>query len=308
MQAGNFQTESYERYGSEIKTSSYSRQTSGTLAIYLKEIRKAPLLTADAEKETGMKVIAGDEEAVKKMISANLRLVVKIAKKYINRDLAFLDLIEEGNIGLIKAVHKFDPTRGYRFSTYATWWIRQSIERAIINQSRVVRLPVHISDEINRMLKTSKSLTLELKREPAPLEIAEKMQTTVRNISKLSMLIKKASSLDNSLDKETDSNFDYNLNDILVDPSQKDPSHDVEIHGRNMEIRRWLSILNDAERRIIEMRFGMDASCEYESMTLERIGKLFGVTRERIRQIEKTAIEKLRKYTGKYHIEIGDVI
>ena len=163
---------------SQAGKSSYSANTSENIAIYLKEIRKVPLLTAESERELAYKVQAGDKAAKDLMISSNLRLVVKIAKKYLNRGLPFLDLIEEGNMGLIKAVEKFDPARGYRFSTYGTWWIRQCIERAIVNQSRVVRLPVHISDEINKMLKISRELTLRYNRDPDVSEIAKEMETT----------------------------------------------------------------------------------------------------------------------------------
>lgn len=284
---------------------SYRYSATENLSIYLKEIRRTPLLTAKEEIEIALKVQEGNEEAVTKMIASNLRLVVKIAKKYVNRDLPLLDLIEEGNIGLIKAVHKFDPSRGYRFSTYATWWIRQSIERAIINQSRVIRLPVHVSDEINKMLKTTKSLTLELQRHPTTDEIAEAMNTTAKNIAKLSMLVKKTGSLDNSLDQDTDADFDYSLQDVIEDTTTHPPHFELDLKDRSMEIGRWLSILNDTERSIIKLRFGIG---EEEGMTLEKIGTLFGVTRERIRQIEKVAIEKLKKYTGRNNISLEDMI
>lgn len=274
-----------------------------SLAIYLKEIRKTPLLSATDEKVIAAKVRNGDEDAVKIMIASNLRLVVKIAKKYIHRELPFQDIIEEGNIGLIRAVHKFDHRKGYRFSTYATWWIRQSIERAIVNQSRVVRLPVHVSDEINKMLKNSKELNLHFKREPTVEEIAEKMQTTVRRVSTLSMLLKRSVSLDHSLDQESNNDFNFNLQDILEDKSVNSPQHNIYISDRKMEIARWLSILNETERSIIKLRFGIDKG---ESMTLECIGKQFGVTRERIRQIEKMALDKLKKYTNMCNITMND--
>lgn len=289
------------------KPSSY-RHNSESLAIYLKEIRKKPLLNAREESETGIKVLEGDKNATDLMIESNLRLVVKMAKKYINTELDFLDLIEEGNIGLIKAVQKFDPYRGYRFSTYATWWIRQSMERAIVNQSRVVRLPVHVSAEVNRMLKTSRIMTLELKREPTLQEIADKMQVSITQVSKLHIFIKRASSLDNSLDQESEGNFDYSLQNILTDPNQETAYHKVVQHERKAEIERWLEILSEVERRILEMRFGINREEEEtERMTLDSIGKIFGVTRERIRQIEKIALEKLRRHTAKYHITLSDV-
>ncbi len=290
-------------YPSHRDSPGLSKNSSESLAIYLKDIRKTPLLSAAAEKEVAIKVRKGDEIAVETMVSSNLRLVVKIAKKYINRDLPFQDLIEEGNIGLIKAVHKFDHKKGYRFSTYATWWIRQSIERAIINQSRVVRLPVHISDEINKMLKSSKELNLTLNREPTTEEIAERMQTTPRKVSGLSMLLKKAASLDNSIDQETAGDFDYSLQDVLEDTTVNAPHYEIYMEDRKMEIARWLSILNETERSIIKLRFGID---EGDSMTLEKIGKQFGVTRERIRQIEKLALEKLRKYTELCNLSMKD--
>lgn len=284
--------------------SSYSTNASENIAIYLKEIRKVPLLTAESERELAYKVQADDKAAKDLMISSNLRLVVKIAKKYLNRGLPFLDLIEEGNMGLIKAVEKFDPARGYRFSTYGTWWIRQCIERAIVNQSRVVRLPVHISDEINKMLKITRELTLRYNRDPDVSEIAKEMDTTTHNIAKLSILIKKAASLDNSLEQDSSSDFNYNLQDILEDTSTNPPGHDLDMKDRRMEIGRWLETLNETEQSIIKMRFGLDKD---DGMTLENIGKLFGVTRERIRQIEKAAIDKLRKYTLRCNIRMTDI-
>ncbi len=310
MQAGNLLVESSNGCVGKKRESTYVHENAENLALYLKEIRKTPLLTAEEEKKVGLKVMAGDKQAIDRMTSSNLRLVVNIAKKYIDRGLPFLDLIEEGNIGLIRAVQKFDPRKGYRFSTYATWWIRQSMQRAIINQVRIIRLPVHVSDEINRMLKASKALTLELKREPALSEIAERMGTTVSKVTNLSMLIKKAGSLDDSLDHETDANFDFAMQDVLADSSQESPSHHVEVAGRNSEVRRWLSVLSDTERRIIEMRFGISEEEEKstEGMTLQCIGEVLGVTRERIRQVEKLAIEKLRDYTRRGHISLESMV
>lgn len=310
MQAGNLLVESSDGYKEKRVGGDYGNEKAENLALYLKEIRKIPLLTAEDEKQVGMKAMAGDKQAVDRMISSNLRLVVNIAKKYLERGLPFLDLIEEGNMGLIRAVQKFDPRKGYRFSTYATWWIRQSMQRAIINQVRIVRLPVHVSDEINRMLKTSKALTLELKRDPSLFEIAKRMGTTVNKVTELSLLIKKASSLDDSLDHETNANFDFAMQDVLADSSQESPSHHVEVTGRNSEIRRWLTLLSDTERRIIEMRFGISEEVEEpaEGMTLQCIGEILGVTRERIRQVEKLAIEKLRDYIRRGHISLESMV
>lgn len=272
----------------------FSKNVSDNLAIYLKEMRRTPLLTAKEEKKLAVETFAGNQEAIKQMIAANLRLVVKIAKKYVKRGLPFMDLIEEGNIGLIKAVSKFDPSKGYRFSTYATWWIRQSIDRGIINQSRVVRLPVHVADSIKKMLKTSRAMTLILNREPTLLELAVEMRITHSEVMTLSILLKKPASIENFLDNDLDFDNNYSLQDILEDTTTKLPDHDLDILDRTKEINSWLSILSDTENQVIKMRFGLE---DDKSMTLESIGTKFGVTRERIRQIERSAIEKLRVHT-----------
>jgi len=300
MDINYYQVTQFNSSSNEEKNKNpFSQNVSENLAIYLKDVRKTPLLSAKEEKELAERAAAGDQEAIEGMVSANLRLVVKMAKKYLKRGLPFMDLIEEGNIGLIKAVHKFNPSKGYRFSTYATWWIRQSIDRGIINQSRVVRLPVHVSDEIKKMLKTSRALTLLLNREPTLDEVAREMKITQSNAMKLSILIKKPASLDDGLDSDPDFDNNYCLQDILEDTTTNPPDHDLDIQDREKEISSWLSILSDIENRIIKMRFGLD---DDETMTLESIGNIFGVTRERIRQIEKSAIHKLRLYTAKNNL------
>ncbi len=285
--------------GDEINKKPFSKNVSDNLAIYLKEMRKTPLLTADEEKQLAMKAASGDQEAINRMVAANLRLVVKIAKKYVKRGLPFMDLIEEGNIGLIRAVNKFNPSKGYRFSTYATWWIRQSVDRGIINQSRVVRLPVHVADRIKKMLKISRTLTLTLNREPTLTEIADEMKISCSEVMKLSILLKKPASIEDVMDNDPDFDNNYNLQDLLEDTTTKSPDHDLDILGRAKEINSWLNILSETENRVIRMRFGLE---DDNSMTLENIGRLFGVTRERIRQIERTAIKKLREHTLKNNI------
>ncbi len=256
--------------------------------IYLRDIQRTPLLNAEAEKELALKVEKGDKAARNQMIEANLRLVVKIAKRYINRGLPFLDLIEEGNLGLMKAVERFSLEKECRFSTYATWWIRQSIERALVNQSRTIRLPVHISDSISRMIKHTRILSNELHREPTVQELAETMQTKPLQIRRLMVLLKRTCSIDVPIGEGND----FFLVDTIEDQNSIQPSELVENIDDYELISEQFDKLTENELTILGLRFGLN---DQEPETLETIGQRFGVTRERIRQIEAKALEKLKK-------------
>ncbi|HEY3307914.1 MAG TPA: sigma-70 family RNA polymerase sigma factor [Desulfuromonadaceae bacterium] len=258
------------------------------IKIYLRDIQRTPLLTAELEKECARAIEKGDKAARNKMIESNLRLVVKIAKRYINRGLPFLDLIEEGNLGLIKAVERFSLAKECRFSTYATWWIRQAIERALVNQSRTIRLPVHVSDDINRMLKNTRSLSQALQREPTVQEIAEAMNAKVHYVRRLMTLLRRTCSIETPIG---DGN-DYFLIDTIEDISMISPSELLENISRYERISENLDCLTENEQRILTLRFGLD---DKEPQTLDTIGQSFGVTRERIRQIEAKSLEKLKR-------------
>lgn len=255
---------------------------------YLREIQKTTLLTADEEKELAARIDQGDKAARDRMIESNLRLVVKIAKRYINRGLPFIDLIEEGNIGLIKAVERFKLSKECRFSTYATWWIRQSIERALVNQSRIIRLPVHVSDDINRMLKVTRILVQRLNREPTIKEVSAEMGVNPAYVRRLMVLLKKTYSIEMPMGE----NNDYFLIDTIEDTSNLSPETLLEDINKFERVSEWLAGLSENERKIITMRFGLE---DKEPQTLDTIGRSFGVTRERIRQIEAKSLEKLRK-------------
>lgn len=257
------------------------------IKIYLRDIQKTPLLTPEGEKELARKVEQGDHAARNKMIESNLRLVVKIAKRYVNRGLPFLDLIEEGNLGLMKAVERFSLAKECRFSTYATWWIRQSIERALVNQSRTIRLPVHVSDDINRMLRISRQLTQQLHREPSVQEVADTMKTKPTYVRRLMVLLKRTCSIETPIG---DSN-DYFLIDTIEDSSVVSPSELLENLDKYELIAQHFEKLSESERVILGLRFGL---YDQEPQTLDTIGQSFGVTRERIRQIEAKSLEKLK--------------
>jgi RNA polymerase primary sigma factor len=256
---------------------------------YLREIQKTTLLTAEEEKELAGLIEQGDKAARNKMIESNLRLVVKIAKRYIHRGLPFLDLIEEGNLGLIKAVGKFQISKECRFSTYATWWIRQSIERALVNQARTIRLPVHVSDDLNRMLKATRELVRKLNREPKINEVASEMKAEIAYVRKLMVLLKRTYSIERPMGE----NQDYFLSDTIEDSSTMSPDTLLENVNKFDLVSGWLDTLSVNERKIINMRFGLH---DTDPQTLDTIGSIFGVTRERIRQIESKALEKLRNY------------
>ncbi|QEM67744.1 sigma-70 family RNA polymerase sigma factor [Geobacter sp. FeAm09] len=258
------------------------------IKIYLRDIQRTPLLSAEAEKTLARSIEKGDKAARDKMIESNLRLVVKIAKRYINRGLPFLDLIEEGNLGLIKAVERFNLAKECRFSTYATWWIRQAIERSLVNQSRTIRLPVHVSDDINRMLKVTRALSQSLQREPSVQEVADAMKVKVAYTRRLMTLLRRTCSMETPIG---DGN-DFFLIDTIEDNSLVSPSDLLENVNRFELISRLFEDLSENEQKILTLRFGLD---DKEPQTLDTIGQSFGVTRERIRQIEAKCLEKLRK-------------
>lgn len=269
------------------------------IKLYLKEIQKSKLLTAEEERELAGLIAQGDDAARDRMIESNLRLVVKIAKRYMNRGLPFLDLIEEGNMGLIKAVEKFKVSKGCRFSTYATWWVRQSIERALVNQSRTIRLPVHVADDINRLVKVSRELVQRLKRDPSDEEVAEAMGTEVAYVRRMMTLLKKTYSIEHPMGD----NNDYSLIDTIEDKNLADPGSMIEDLDRFAHVLQWMDDLTDNEKEILELRFGLN---DREPQTLDTIGRQFGVTRERIRQIEAKSLAKLRK-TLEEHVSNGDL-
>ena len=258
------------------------------IKLYLREIQKTKLLSADEEKELAGRIARGDQAACDKMIESNLRLVVKIAKRYINRGLPFLDLIEEGNMGLIKAVERFKLSKECRFSTYATWWIRQSIERALVNQSRTIRLPVHVSDDINKMLRVTRELVQMINREPTVKEVAAEMNVSTVYVRRLMVLLKKTYSIERPMGE----NNDYFLIDTIEDTTTVSPAVLLEDVNKYEMISKWFETLSDSEKKILTLRFGLD---DKEPQTLDTIGRSFGVTRERIRQIEAKSLEKLRK-------------
>lgn len=264
--------------------------------IYLDELRRLPVMTVEEERECAKRVTSGDIEARKRLIEANLRLVVKIARRYMHQGVSVLDLIEEGNMGLIKAVQKFDPSRECRFSTYATWWIRQAIERAIANYSRTIRLPIHISSKLNRISKIIDNHLGCGDTEPTPDVIAQQSGLPINLVKNLFSMIIRTYSLGTFIDEDGK----LRLEDVLPDTISQEPLSVYEQARRVEEIASWLDALNNDEKRVITLRFGLDGE---DPQTLESIGKLFGVTRERIRQIEQKALDKLRKVVKKRNIE-----
>lgn len=268
---------------------------------YLKDIRKSVLLTFEQEQELGKRVIEGDFIARERMIEANLRLVVSIGKRYINRGLPFSDIIEEGNIGLIKAVEKFNYARGFRFSTYAAWWIRQSIERAIINQGRLIRLPVHVVERLNRFLTQVERLLHELGRDPRVDEIAAHMKIPEEEVIDLKQLIRTTYSLDSPINEGTDT-F---LRDVIEDPMSASPAKTAEGVQRRADVMDCVKGLPERERRVIMLRFGLDGG---EAQTLEEIGRHLDLTRERVRQIETAALGKLRAAIEKKTMKQDDLL
>lgn len=257
------------------------------LKCYLREIRHSTLLTFKQEQQLGKRIMAGDEQARQEMIESNLRLVISIGKRYMHRGFPFSDVIEEGNLGLIKAVEKFNYKRGFRFSTYASWWIRQYIERAIINQGKLVRLPVHVVERLNRYLGKVEQLVQELGREPTASEVAVKMKTTDEEVLDLRQVVRTTCSLDSPINDGADT-F---LRDVIEDPACISPADTAEGVMRREEMMTWVTELPEKEQTVIVARFGLDGS---EPQTLEEIGREMGLTRERVRQIEMAALARLR--------------
>jgi len=264
-----------------------SFSTDDPVRMYLKEIGKVNLLTADEEIELAIKMGEGDEEARKRMSEANLRLVVSIAKRYVGRGMLFLDLIQEGNLGLIKAVEKFDYTKGYKFSTYATWWIRQAITRAIADQARTIRIPVHMVETINKVIRVSRQLLQELGHDPTPEEIAEEMNMPVEKVRDILKIAQEPVSLETPIGEEEDSH----LGDFIPDEGASEPSEAASFTLLKEQLMTVLGTLTPREAKVLKLRFGIE---DGRTRTLEEVGKEFNVTRERIRQIEAKALRKLR--------------
>ena len=271
----------------DVPDESKDMSVNDNVRMYLKEIGKISLLTLEEEQELSKKVAEGDEKAKKRLAESNLRLVVSIAKRYVGRGMLFLDLIQEGNIGLMKAVDKFDVTKGYKFSTYATWWIRQAITRALADQARTIRVPVHMVETINKMARIERQMTLELNREPTDQELSKKMGLSVDKIAEIRKISQDPVSLETPIGEEDDSH----LGDFLADERTMSPEEFATYEILKDELREVLDTLTVREKEVLELRFGLfDGS----SHTLEEVGKQFKVTRERIRQIEAKALRKLR--------------
>ena len=257
------------------------------IRMYLKEIGKIPLLSTEEEIELAKRMEKGDEEARKKLAEANLRLVVSIAKRYAGKGMQFLDLIQEGNLGLIKAVEKFDYRKGYKFSTYATWWIRQAITRAIADQARTIRIPVHMVETINRLIRTSRQMVQELGREPTPEELAKKLDMPVERVREIKKISQDPVSLETPIGEEEDSH----LGDFIQDDNVMVPADQATFTLLHEQLMESLETLTEREQQVLRLRFGLD---DGRPRTLEEVGRVFHVTRERIRQIEAKALRKLR--------------
>ena len=272
----------------EITDTSYEGiSVDDPVRMYLREIGKIPLLTFDEELDLAKRILEGDEEAKQKLAESNLRLVVSIAKKYVGRGMLFLDLIQEGNMGLIKAVEKFDYTKGFKFSTYATWWIRQAITRAIADQARTIRIPVHMVETINKLIRTSRNLLQQMGREPTPEEIAKEMEIPVEKVVEIQKIAQDPVSLETPIGEEEDSH----LGDFIQDEDSPAPHDAASYTLLKEQLEEVMNTLTPREAKVLKLRFGLE---DGKSRTLEEVGKEFNVTRERIRQIEAKALRKLR--------------
>ena len=267
--------------------------TDDSVRMYLREIGKIPLLSIEEENELAKKAMEGNQRAKDKMAEANMRLVVSIAKRYSGRGLELLDLIQEGNTGLLRAVDKFDPSKGFKFSTYATWWIRQAITRAIADQARTIRIPVHMVETINKLMRTQRRLTQELNREPTNKELAKEMDMDVEKIEYIQKIKQDITSLDAGVGRDGEEGEESTLGDFIEDEDTASPEESATVQLLKEQVREILSTLSDRERKILEMRFGLNGT---KSHTLEEVGLEFAVTRERIRQIEAKALMKLKKH------------
>lgn len=275
-----------------------------SVRLYLREIGKIPLLNAEEELALAQRVVAGEKKAKDKMAEANMRLVVSIAKRYSGRGLDFLDLIQEGNTGLLRAVEKFDPDKGFKFSTYATWWIRQAITRAIADQARTIRIPVHMVETINKLLRTQRRMTQELNREPTIEELAKELEMEPEKVEYVIKIKQDITSLDAGVGRDGDEDGESVLGDFIEDEDGTTPEESAASQLLKEQVQSVLSTLSDREQKIIKMRFGLDNG---KSHTLEEVGQEFAVTRERIRQIEAKALAKLRKHKDakKLHEYLG---
>ncbi|TEW50646.1 RNA polymerase sigma factor RpoS [Psychromonas algicola] len=284
--------EEVERYAvsSDLKTMDATQ-------LYLGEIGYSPLLTAPEEIYYARRSLRGDDVSRKRMIESNLRLVVKISRRYNNRGLSLLDLVEEGNLGLIRAVEKFDPEKGFRFSTYATWWIRQTIERAIMNQTRTIRLPIHIVKKLNVYLRTARELAHKLTHEPTPEDIAKELDVSAKEVSKILKLNERISSVDTPIGHSSDKE----LLDIIPDSNESTPENELQTNDMKLRIIDWLEDLNPKQREVLARRFGL---LGYEAATLENVGKEIGLTRERVRQIQVEALKTLREVLSQQGLSI----
>ncbi len=292
--------------GSNRKPVKSSRQTAindtdlDATRLYLSEIGFTPLLTAEEEVKFARQARCGSEDARKRMIESNLRLVVKIARRYMNQGLALLDLIEEGNLGLIRAVEKFDPDKGFRFSTYATWWIRQTIERALMNQARTVRLPIHVIKEINVYIRAARKLAQTLDREPSSEDVAEMLDRPLESVKRMFGLNERVTSVDAPMGREAE----RPLLDTIPDEHNIDPSVLIQNDDVKEHIDLWLEQLTEKQRAVVELRFGLH---DKEASTLEDVGAQLGVTRERVRQIQIEALKRLRRILKREGFSLDDL-